>query len=65
MRITPRAQLPTHTVIAHDAEYQKKDCELRITFATAQKISARKKLFPNSQSLTMPSLIFFKKQQQQ
>ncbi len=47
MRITPRTPLPTHKVIAHDAETKKKDCELRITFAPrTKKYLPAKSYFP-------------------
>lgn len=59
MRITPNPQESTHMVISHDAETKKNDCALRITFFThPQKMSARKKLFPNTQSITTTLLIF-------
>lgn len=45
MRITPITRSPTHMVIAHDAENQKKDCELRITLPRTQ-MSALKSYFP-------------------
>jgi hypothetical protein len=62
MRITPHPQLSTHTVIAHDAETQKKDCALRITFYPPAQNICPQKVISQHTIIDDDFFIFFKQQ---